>query len=268
MTDPGPPRHTLEGMTSEQSIETTAAGLLAAANEALIEAGFRTGRFDEAERLARAAREQAGREDDGAARAEASNVLGYVLHYRCITALMNDGQPDPADVEAEQRQFAEALAAYEALGNEAGIARASFGLGLFEQVLRQDWDAAMPHYRRSEALIPALEAAGDLYTRSEIHRHLGFYHLVADKQPAIAVQHLQFSLDLCEQQGEPRRLPSGLVALGWAELENGNPRRAVVLLRRAVDLARAEGLTAARIADAEQELAAAEAALAESDAGR
>jgi tetratricopeptide (TPR) repeat protein len=254
-------------MTSEQSIEMTAAGLLAAANEALIEAGFRTGRFDEAERLARAAREQAGREGNGAARAEAANVLGYVAHYRCITALMNGGRPEQAVVTGERERFAEALAGYEALGDEAGIARASFGLGLYEQVLREDWDAAMPHYRRSEALIPALEAAGDLYTRSEIHRHLGFYHLAADKQPAIAVQHLRISLDLCEQQGEPRRVPSSLVALGWAELENGNPRRAVVLLRRAVALARAEGLAAGWIADAEQELAAAEAALAEPDAG-
>ena len=255
-------------MTSEQSTEMTAARLLAAADEALIEAAFRTGRFEDAERLALAAREQAGREQDGTARAEAANVLGYVLHYRCITALMDGARPEPADVAGERERFAEALAAYERLGDEAGIARASFGLGLFEQVLHEDWDAAMPHYRRSEALIPALEAAGDLYTRSEIHRHLGFYHLVADEQPAVAVEHLQISLDLREQQGEPRRVPSGLVSLAWAERENGNARRAVLLLRRAVELARAEELAPSRIADAERELEAAEAALAEPETGR
>jgi tetratricopeptide (TPR) repeat protein len=134
-------------------------------------------------------------------------------------------------------------------------------------VLHEDWDTAMVHYRRSESLIPALEAAGDLYTRSEIHRHLGFYHLVADRQPAIAVEHLQISLDLREQQGEPRRVPSGLVSLAWAERENGNPRRAVVLLRRAAELARAEGLLPARIADAQDSLAEAEAALAQMETG-
>jgi tetratricopeptide (TPR) repeat protein len=246
----------------------TTGQLLAAADEALIEAGFRTGRFEDAERLALAARESAEREEDWPAQAEATNILGYVLHYRCITALMNGAQPEPADVAGERERFAEALAAYEKLGDGAGIARASFGLGLFEQVLHEDWDAAMPHYRRSESLIPALEESGDLYTRSEIHRHLGFYHLVADAQPAIAVEHLRISLDLREQQGEPRRIPSGLVSLAWAERENGNARRAVVLLRRAVGLARAERLSPARIADAERELEAAEAALAEAETGR
>jgi tetratricopeptide (TPR) repeat protein len=246
----------------------TTAELLAAADEALIEAGFRTGRFEEADRLALAALERAEREQDATARAQAANLLGYLLHYRNIGRLMDGLRPEPADVAAERERFAESLAGFERLGDEAGIARAAFGLGLFEQVLREDWDAAMPYYRRSESLIPALEAAGDLYTRSEIHRHLGFYHLVADVQPAAAVEHLQISLDLREQQGEPRRVPSGLVALGWAERENGNPRRAVLLLRRAVDLAREQGLLPSRIADAEQELAAAEAALAESEAGR
>ena len=245
----------------------TAARLLAAADEALIEAGFRTGRFEQADRLALAAYDRAGRERDEPRRAAAANVLGYVLHYRNIAKLMDGLAPEPDDVTAERERFAEALAAYERLRNEAGIARAAFGLGLLEQVLHRDWDAAMPYYRRSESLIPALEAADDLYTRSEIHRHLGFYHLVADKQPATAVEHLRISLDLREQQGEPRRVPSGLVALGWAERENGNPRRAVVLLRRAVELARAQGLSPARIADAEQGLSAAEAALAEPEAG-
>lgn len=248
-------------MTSGQSTEITTAELLAAADEALIEAGFRTGEFTEAEALARAAAQRAGRDADKAGVAAAANVLGYVLHYRNITALMSGAEPDPADVDLELEQFSRALAGYEELRDGPGIARAAFGVGLFEQVLRQDWEAAMVHYRRAEELIPALEAADDLYTRSEIHRHLGFYHLVEDKQAAIAVEHLQISLDLREEQGEQRRIPSGLVALAWAERENGNPRRAVLLLKRAIELARAEGLLAARIADAERELEAAEAAL-------
>ncbi|HWG27103.1 hypothetical protein [Actinospica sp.] len=248
-------------MTSGQSTETTTAGLLAAADEALIEAGFRTGEFAEAERLVRAAAQSAEQDRDAAGAAAAANLHGYLLHYRNITALMSGGQPEPADVELERERFSLALAGYEKLRAGAGIAAAAFGLGLFEQVLHQDWDAAMVHYRRSESLIPALEAAGDLYTRSEIHRHLGFYHLVVDKQFGVAVQHLQISLDLREEQGEPRRIPSGLVALGWAERENGNPRRAVLLLRRAVELARAEGLLPARIADAQHELEESEAAL-------
>jgi len=249
-------------MTSGQSTEMTAAALLAAANEALIEAGFQTGRFDEAERLTRSAREHAGVERDPAAEAESSILLARILHYRCITKLMSGEKPDPDDVAGEQEECVRAMAEYEALGDEAGIARAAFNYGVFEQVLHEDWDAAMPYYRRTESLIPALEATGDLYTRSEIHRHLGFYHLVADKQPEVAVEHLQISHELREQLGEPRYEPSGLVALAWAERENGNPRRAVVLLHRAVEVARAQGLLPGRIADAEAELAQAEAELA------
>lgn len=245
----------------------TTAMLLAAADEALIEAGFRTGEFDEAERLAQAAAASAERDEDHPGMAAAAALLGYLLHYRSITALMNGEKPDQADVEAERERFARALAGYERLRDEAGIARAAFGLGLYEQVLNEDWNAAMPYYRRAEALIPALEKAGDLYTRSEIHRHLGFYHLVEDKQTAVAVEHLKISLELHEQQGEPRRIPSGLVALAWAERENGDPHRAAALLRRAVETARELGLTPARIAGAERELERAEAAVAEAEAG-
>lgn len=246
-------------MTTRQSSETTLEQLLADAEEALIEAGFRTGEFGHARRLAEDAASRAAREGDRTAEAAAAVILGHVLHYQSITALMANEDPDPADVAAEKDRFARALAVYEELGGEVGIARAAFGLGVCAQVLHRDWDAAMVFYRRAESLIPALEVADDLYTRSEIHRHLGFYHLVVEPQPDTAVAHLRISLELREQQAEPRRIPSGLVALGWAEREAGNPAEAVRLLRRAVELAKREGLLPARIADAERELREAEA---------
>jgi tetratricopeptide (TPR) repeat protein len=249
-------------MTTRQSSELTTGGLLAAADEALVEAGFRTGEFGEALRLAEAAARRATAAGDRAGEAAAAVILGFVLHYRSITTLMDGAVADPAEVAAEQEQFGRALTLYEELGDEVGIARAAFGIGVCEQVLNRDWTSAMVSYRRAESLIPALEVAGDLYTRSEIHRHLGFYHLVAEPQPAIAAEHLRISLDLREQQAEPRRIPSGLVALGWAEREAGNTAEAVRLLRRAVDLATEAGLLPARIADAETELREAEAALA------
>ena len=52
------------------------------------------------------------------------------------------------------------------------------------------------------------------------------------------------------------------MALGRAELAAGNPLRAVVVLSRAAQLAREEGLLPWRVQDAEQALGEAEAALA------
>jgi hypothetical protein len=62
--------------------------------------------------------------------------------------------------------------------------------------------------------------------------------------------------------GDPRRIPSALVALGEAETAAGNPQRAVELLGRAVTLAREADLLPWRIQDAEQALRKAEAAVA------
>jgi tetratricopeptide (TPR) repeat protein len=106
-----------------------------------------------------------------------------------------------------------------------------------------------------------VEESGDLYGRSEIHRHLGFYYLVEDVRPHEAVRQLGYSLALREKLGDPRRIPSALVALGEAELADGNHERAVELLRRALTLARQAGLQPWRIQDAEQALREAEAAL-------
>lgn len=254
-------------MTTQQSSETTVDGLLAAADEALIEAAFRTAEFDEAHDLARQAARYAAEQGDRAGEAAAAVIYGTILHYRCIAGLIRGESADPADAAAELEQFERAFAIYGELGDEVGLARAAFGVGVCMQVLHEDWEAAMVSYRKAESLIPALEVAGDLYTRSEIHRHLGFYHLVADAQPARAAEHLRISLELRERQAEPRRIPSGLIALAWAEREAGDPETAVRLARRAVRLSRETGLHASRVAGAERELELAEAALAASAGG-
>ena len=62
--------------------------------------------------------------------------------------------------------------------------------------------------------------------------------------------------------GDLRQVPSALVALGQGRrLAAGDPRRAAESLYRAAELARAAGLLPWRIQDAEQALAAAEAAV-------
>jgi hypothetical protein len=50
--------------------------------------------------------------------------------------------------------------------------------------------------------LPLAEAYGDLITRSEIHRHIGFYHLVDDKNYDEALRYLRISLDLRRRHGD------------------------------------------------------------------
>ena len=240
----------------------TADQVCVAANEALTEAAFCTGDFTEAERLFGEARILAERDGDRAAEALALGGLGMAHHYRNIAKLVDGITPADADTAAEEELMRRALALWEEIGDPAGTARALFGVGLVLQVLRRDWAAAMPYFWRSYGLAEAVEESGDLYGRSEIHRHLGFYYLAEDVRPKEAVRQLGYSLALRERLGDPRRIPSALVALGEAEMAAGNLPRAVELLRRALILAREAGLQAWRVRDAEQNLREAEAALA------
>lgn len=239
----------------------TARQLCAAADEALTEAAFRTGVFTDAEGLFGEARTLAEQDGDREAEALAVGGLGMMHHYRNIAKLVSGRTPADADVAAEEELMHRALGIWQEVGDAAGTARALFGVGLVFQVLRRDWAAAMPYFWQSFGLAEAVEESGDLYGRSEIHRHLGFYYLVEDVRPHEAVRQLGYSLALREKLGDPRRIPSALVALGEAEMAAGDLQRAVELLSRAVAAARDADLLPWRIQDAEENLRNAEAAL-------
>jgi hypothetical protein len=241
--------------------EGTARALCEAAEEALTEAAFRTGELAQAERLFDAARTRAGRDGDRETEALALGGLGLVLHHRCLAGLVAGRAPADAEVAAEEELMRRALAGWLPTGDPAGTARGLFGVGLVLQVLRRDWAAAMPYFWQAYGLAEAAEERGDLYGCSEIHRHLGFYYLIVDVRPGEAVRRLGYSLALRERLGDPRPIPSALVALGQAELAAGQPRRSVELLTRAVRLAREARLLPWRVHDAERNLAEAEAAL-------
>ena len=239
----------------------TAPQLCVAAEEALTEAAFRTGEFTDAERLFGEALTLARLEGDREAEALAIGGLGMARHYRNIAKLVGGLMPADADVADEEELMRRTLAIWQEIGDPAGTARALFGVGLVFQVLRRDWDAAMRYFWPAFGLAEAVEESGDLYGRSEIHRHLGFYYLLEDVRPQEAVRQLGYSLALREKLGDPRRIPSALAALGEAEMAAGNLQRAVELLSRALTLAREANLQPWRIQDAEQTLGQAEAAL-------
>lgn len=235
--------------------------LCVAAEEALTEAAFRTGEFTDAERLFGEALTLATLEGDREAEALAVGGLGMARHHRNLAKLVGGFAPADADVAGEEDLMRRALAIWQEIGDPAGIARALFGVGLVFQVLRRDWEAAMRYFWPAFGLAEAVEESGDLYGRSEIHRHLGFYYLLEDVRPPEAVRQLGYSLALRERLGDPRRVPSALAALGEAEMAAGNLHRAVELLSRALTLAREANLQPWRIQDAQQALRQAETAL-------
>jgi hypothetical protein len=239
----------------------TARGLCAAADEALTEAAFRTGDFGAADRLFSEARTLAAHAGDQESQARALGGLGIAQHYRCITRLVaGDAVPD-ADIAAEEELMRRSLALWQETADPAGTAMALFGVSLIFHVLREDWDTAMSYLWQAFGLAEAVEESGDLYGRSEIHRHVGFYYLIRDVRPREAVRQFGYSLALRERIGDPRRIPSALVALGEAEMAAGDPRRAAGRFRQAVTLAREARLLPWRINDAEEGLHKAEVAL-------
>ena len=230
--------------------EPTAGALLASGNEAMVEAAFRTGDYPLARQILEAAREHARQEGDRAAEAAALTRLGMLVHF----AALGDDLAR-ADWATEERLFQEALAIQREVGDPAGAAESLFGLGLVHQVLRGDWATAMPLYR--EALILAEQHADEI-VRSEVHRHLGFYYVYVAGDTDTGLRHLRMSQVLRERYGDPRRVATGTLALGEAELAAGNRPEALRLLHEAVHQAHAVGLSAQRVGWAEQALRDAE----------
>ena len=217
----------------------TTGDTLATGNEALYEAAFRTGDYAEAERTFTGLLERARADGDRALEAAALDRLGMLTHFRAI-----EGDLAQADADAEQRLFEQALAIRRELDDPAGIAESLFGLGLVHQVLRGDWDTAVPLYRE------ALELAdkhGDLLLRSEVHRHVGFFHTLDDLDSDRALHHLRISHELRAELGDPRWIPGGTVALGLAEIADGLRDQGLAHVRQALQQARDAGLSAQRI---------------------
>jgi len=242
--------------------DQTARELCLAADEALTEATFCTGEFAGAERLFNDALAEAAAAGDQAGEARAVSGLGRVLHLRNVATLATGGKPAEADIAAEEELTGRALALWRETGDSAGTGRALFDMSLVFQVLRRDWDAGMRYLWPAVGLAEAVEEGGDVYGRSEIHRHLGFYYLFADVRPREAVRQFTHSLALRERIGDPRLIPSALVVLARAELARANPQQAVALLTRAVRAARRASLLPWRVQDAEDTLREAKAAVA------
>jgi tetratricopeptide (TPR) repeat protein len=225
--------------------------LLAAGTDAMYEGAFRTGEYDDAEAMLTAALRRAEADGDRAVEAGALDQLGWLMHFRVL-----DRNREGADPEAEEALFQRSLAIRRELGDQAGTAASLFGLALVHQVLRQDSAAAFPYLREAMELA---DAHADALLRSECHRHVGFHYLVGDVNLEAAVHHLRRSLELRHEWGDPRWVPSGTLALGWAELAAGRRTEGTELIRHAAREARDAGLSERRIQAAEDWVRRAEA---------
>jgi hypothetical protein len=221
----------------------------AASRGAVIRAAFYTGDFDGVNAALAVLLRDAEDSGDRWAQAVALDQLGMVMHMR---ALDNLGLAEP---DAEQALFQKALDIRREIGDTEGTAESLFHIGLVHQVLRSDWYAALPFYREALGLA---EASGDPLLRSEVHRHVGFFHAVHENRPDVALPHLQLSQQLREKLDEPGWTVSGLTALGRCELAAGMKGDAVAHLRRAVRLARKLGMRERYVHGAEDQLHRAE----------
>jgi tetratricopeptide (TPR) repeat protein len=229
----------------------TTGDTLAAGNEAMMEAAFRTGDYETAERTFEELLSRARADGDRALEAAVLDRQAMLMHFRAL-----DDDPAKADSDGEESLFQQALEIRRGLGDPAGTAESLFGLGLVHQVLRQDWDAAMPYYW--EALDLA-DRYGDLLLRSEVHRHVGFYYAMSDLQSDKALEHLRISHELRAELGDRRWIPGGTIALGIAELADGLREQGLAHVRESVAQAHEAGLSTQRIAWMEDFLRKAEA---------
>jgi len=229
----------------------SAAELLVAGTDATYEAGFRSGDYAPAEDLLQEALRRARADGDRATEAGALDRLGWVMHFRAL-----DGNRAEADTEAEESLFQQGLAIRRELGDPAAIAASLFSLSLVHQVLRRDAVAAMPYLWQA---LDLADAHADALLRSECHRHVGFYYARDDVQPEEAVRHLQISLELRHEWGDPRWIPSGTFVLGMAQLGAGRAAEGVALIRQAVAESRDAGLSEHRTRGMEDWLRRAEA---------
>jgi tetratricopeptide (TPR) repeat protein len=234
---------------------TTAGDLLAAGRTALAQAALRTGDYENValtlERALRAAKAA------GDLRAEAAVMAqqGMLLHFQAIDL--------PADERAtidhgpEQELFERALAIRREEQDDEGIAESLWQLGLVHQVLRRDLETGSPYVREALVLVERLPDC-DPWLRSEIHRHVGFDLLLREERYEDALDHFRTSLELREALEERGWTAGGLTALSAASRRAGLRAEAIDYARRAVEVARAEGLRERHLAAAEEALGAAE----------
>ena len=154
---------------------------------------------------------------------------GRIAHARFLEG--RDEDPD------ELPLFERAARLYGALGDARGEAEASFWVGCFHQVVRNDEGAAVPALERSLGLAAGV---GDSLTESYALRHLGIAEHRAGRLDA-ARRRLEESTRLRREVGFLPGVAANLVGLAYIAAAEGRREDALALATEAGGIAEASG---------------------------
>lgn len=166
--------------------------------------------------------------------AQGQNLHAVYLDQRRLDLAVED----PRELELFER----AVELYRSLGDGRGEGEATFWIGCFHQVVRDDHETAVPLFERSLEL--ATEA-GDQLTRSYALRHLGFVAHAAGRLDE-ARGMLEESTALRRELGFTAGVAANLIGLAYIALAQERGQDCAALLDEADELAAEAGAKAVR----------------------
>jgi tetratricopeptide (TPR) repeat protein len=226
---------------------------LTAARTALDDAYLRTGDYDAVDTILENVLHDARAAGDRPREAAVLAQQGMVLHFRAIE--LPQEERAAVDSGPELDLFERALAIRRELDDPEGLAESLWEVGLVHQVLRRDSERAGRYFREALDVVDGLPDC-DPWLRSEIHRHVGFDHLLSGRHEA-ALAELRTSLEIRESLDEQGWCVGGLTALAAVSRQAGRRDDAIGYASRAAALARELGLRQRHLETATNELRAA-----------
>lgn len=167
-----------------------------------------------------------------AVEADLALARGRNTHARFLAERhRGEGRDDPAELASFER----AAELYRRLGDVRGEGEASFWLGTYHQVVRDDAATAVPFFERARTLATD---TGDRLTLSYALRHLGIAEHAAGRLDA-ARDLLTESTRLRRELGFRPGVAANLVGLAYLAAEQGQPELATQYIDEGIRLAEA-----------------------------
>ncbi|KOV61766.1 tetratricopeptide repeat protein [Streptomyces sp. NRRL WC-3618] len=164
-----------------------------------------------------------------AAEADLALARGKVIHARFLEERAEDAR--------ELELFERAAELYGRLGDVRGEGEAVFWVGTFHQVVRDDNEAAVPHFERALGLATR---AGDRLTTSYALRHLGFVDHMGGRLDEARAR-FEESTRLRRELGFLPGVAANLIGLAYLAAQQERRDDAAALLKEAMEVAESTG---------------------------